>query len=220
MLYAARVKSQLVKIMSDSPVQRLSPKKEWTLAPAAFRRLLQWLDEGTDSAGQKYLEMRQLLVAYFDRKSCAAPDELADETLNRVARRLIEEGAIESETPAKYCYIVARFVFLEHLREAQKATAVLDEIRRQRHGNDSTAAVVDDDKEKMLDCLERCASKLEPVNRELITRYYVGRERVKIENRRRLAESLGITINALAIRACRVRDTLEACVRQCANEAQ
>jgi len=220
MLYAARGKSQLVKIMSDSPVQRLSPKKEWTLAPAAFRHLLQWLDEGTDSAGQKYLEMRRRLVAYFDRKSCGAPDELADETLDRVARRLIEEGAIESETPAKYCYIVARFVFLEHLREAQKATSVLDEIRRQRHGNDSTAAVVDDDKEKMLDCLERCASKLEPVNRELITRYYVGRERVKIENRRRLAESLGITINALAIRACRVRDTLEACVRQCANEAQ
>ena len=206
--------------MSDSPVQRLSPKKEWTLAPAAFRCLLQWLDEGTDSAGQKYLEMRRRLVAYFDRKSCAAPDELADETLNRVARRLIEEGAIETKTPAKYCYIVARFVFLEHLREVQKATAVLDEIRRQRHGNDSTAAVVDDDKQKMLDCLERCASKLEPVNRELITRYYVGRERVKIENRRRLAESLGITINALAIRACRVRDTLEACVRQCANEAQ
>jgi len=200
-------------------MQRLSPKKEWTLAPAAFRRLLQWLDEGTDSEGQKYLEMRRRLVAYFDRKSCAAPDELADETLNRVARRLIEEGAIETKTPAKYCYIVARFVFLEHLREVQKATAVLDEIRRQRHGNDSTAAVVDDDKQKMLDCLERCASKLEPVNRELITRYYVGRERVKIENRRRLAESFGITINALAIRACRVRDTLEACVRQCANEA-
>src|SRR2546423_645005 len=104
MLYAARVKSQLVKTMSDSPMQRLSPKKEWILAPAAFRRLLQWLDEGTDSEGQKYLEMRRRLVAYFDRKSCAAPDELADETLNRVARRLIEEGAIETKTPAKYCY--------------------------------------------------------------------------------------------------------------------
>ncbi|HVS81665.1 MAG TPA: hypothetical protein VHE60_08005 [Pyrinomonadaceae bacterium] len=206
--------------MSDSSVQKLAPKKEWPLTAPAFRRLLAWLDESSGSEGQTYLEMRRRLVAYFDRKGCSAPDELADETLNRVARRLEEEGKIESETPAKYCYTVARFVFVEYLRETQKGTVALDEIRRQRHGNDSTAAAVDDDKEKMLDCLERCANKLEPSNRELITRYYVGRERVKIENRRSLAEELGITMNALAIRACRIRDKLEACVRQCANEAK
>lgn len=206
--------------MSDSSVQKLSPKKEWALAPAAFRRLLQWLDEGPDSDGQKFLEMRGCLMSYFDRKNCSAPDELADETLNRVARRLEEEGAIESETPAKYCYIVARFVFMEYLRETQKGAVTLDEIRRQRHGDDSTTAAVDDNKEKMLNCLGRCTSKLEPVNRELITRYYVGKERVKIENRRSLAEELGITMNALAIRACRIRDKLEACVRQCANQAK
>ena len=72
--------------------------------------------------GLKYLEMRRRLVSYFDRKNCATPDELADETLNRVARRLEEEGAIESETPARYCYIVARFVFMEYLRETHKGS--------------------------------------------------------------------------------------------------
>ena len=40
---------------------------------------------------------------------------------------------------------------------------------------------------------------------------------VKIGNRRALADSLGITINALSIRACRIRDKLEACVKECAN---
>jgi DNA-directed RNA polymerase specialized sigma24 family protein len=204
--------------MSDSSVQKLAPKKEWPLTAPAFRRLLAWLDESSGSEGQTYLEMRRRLVAYFDRKACSAPDELADETLNRVARRLEEEGKIESETPAKYCYIVARFVFMEHLRETQKGTVVLDEIRRQKHGGD--AVEVDDNKEKMLDCLGQCTSKLESVSRELITRYYVGKERVKIENRRALAEGLGITVNALAIRACRIRDKLEACVRQCANETK
>lgn len=69
------------------------------------------------SDGQNYLEMRQRLVAYFDRKNCSAPNELADETLNRVTRRLEEENLTDSEAPAaKYCYIVARFVFLEYLR--------------------------------------------------------------------------------------------------------
>lgn len=65
--------------------------------------------------------MRARLVAYFDHKNCAAPNDLADETLNRVAHRLEEEGIIESETPAKYCYIVARFVFMENVRAARGA---------------------------------------------------------------------------------------------------
>src|SRR5678816_520028 len=94
-------------------------KKDWGPTPEVFHRLLAWLDEGADSDGQKYLEMRQLLVAYFDRKNCLTPDDLADETLNRVARRLEEEGMIESEAPAKYCYTVARYVFLESLRSNQ-----------------------------------------------------------------------------------------------------
>jgi hypothetical protein len=40
---------------------------------------------------------------------------------------------------------------------------------------------------------------------------------VKIENRRSLAQTLGITVNALSIRACRIRDKLESCVKKCAS---
>ena len=162
--------------------------------------------------------MRQRLVAYFDRKNCLTPDELADQTLNRVARRLDEEGVIESDTPAKYCYIVARFVFMEHLRETQKENVLLGEIRRQPHGPNLEVSEADDKKEakeKMLKCLEQCTGKLESPHHEVITRYYVGKERIKIENRRALAEELGITMNALSIRAYRIRDKLEDCVRQC-----
>src|SRR5215467_6390514 len=91
-------------------------QRDWSLSQDAFTKLLNWLDEGNDSKGERYLEIRRRLVQYFARKNCLSPDELADETLNRVARRLTEEGAIESDTPAHYCYIVARFVFLEQLR--------------------------------------------------------------------------------------------------------
>ena len=154
-------------------------------------------------------------MAYFDRKNCLAPDELADETLNRVARRLEEEDAIETETPAKYCYTLARFVFMEYLRETRKSLDALEEMQRGQDRNDALTVEVDAEKERMLNCLERCTRKLEPANRELITRYYIGRERVKIENRRALAASLGITTNALSIRACRIRDKLEECVRGC-----
>lgn len=196
-------------------------KKNWKITSSAFSRLLGWLDEGENSDGEKYLEMRHRLVAYFDRKNCLMPDELADETLNRVARRLEEEN-IESETPARYCYIVARFVFLESLRGADKANIPLDDVLQK--GREKQAAVSEIDekekeiKEKMLDCLERCTGKLEAEDREIIISYYFGEERVKIENRRALAQRLNISSNALSIRACRIRDKLESCVGKCVGE--
>jgi len=205
--------------MSELSLPGVQQKKDWTLTPRALYGLLAWLDEGGNSEGLRYLEIRRRLVSYFDRKNCTTPDQLADETLNRVARRLEEEGAIESDTRARYCYIVARFVFMEYLRETRKGGVALNEMQRQRHG-DSSETDVENDKEKMLDCLGECLNKLEPKNHEIITGYYVGRERVKIENRRSLAESLGITMNALSIRACRIREKLEACVRQCADSAK
>ncbi len=198
-------------------VQEVSKKKDWTLNANAFRKVLEWLDEGADSGGQKYLEMRQRLVSYFDRKNCLNADELADETLNRVARRLEEEGNIESETPAKYCYITAKFVFLESVRAVKKAGLPLDEVLRTEQIKEQAAEESNDKelKEKRLDCLEKCTEKLETANREMIVQYYFGEERVKIENRRLMAENLGISINALTIRACRIRDKLEVCVKNC-----
>jgi len=203
-------------------MQRADLKKNWTITSSAFQRLLDWLDEGKNSDGESYLEMRQRLVAYFDRKNCPTPDEFADETLNRVARRLEEEGMIDSETPAKYCYIVARFVFMEYLRGMDKASVPLDDVLRQPQGSQLAAPEEGDKetevKEKMLNCLEHCTGKLEPTNREIIISYYFGTERVKIENRRALAERLGISVNALSIRACRIRDKLEVCVGKCVAE--
>lgn len=198
-------------------MQNTQPKKNWLITSESFARLLEWIDEGADSNGQKYLELRQKLFSYFDRKNCLSPDELADETLTRVARRLEEEGKIESETPAKFCYITARFVFLESLRGQENKNISIDEIKAEK----ITANDADEEKflkEKMLACLEKCVGELDETNRELIVTYYYGAERIKIENRRSLAEKLGISSNALTIRACRIRDKLEICVRKCAGK--
>jgi hypothetical protein len=99
----------------------------------------------------------------------------------------------------------------------KKDGLLLEDIRRQTHAGSFTAENEKEIeiKEKMLACLERCMDKLVASNRELITRYYAGKERIKIENRRALAEEFGITLNALSIRACRIRDRLEDCVRSC-----
>src|SRR6187549_1697403 len=127
-------------------------KRDWQPDEAAFGRLLAWLDEGTDSRGERYLEMRERLVDYFGRRNCHSPEDLADDTLNRVARRLEETGSIDDVVPARYCYIVAKFVFLESLRRpgrtelvAQSAEAVVAQVADDRAENERTFA-----------CLERC----------------------------------------------------------------
>ena len=145
-----------------------SLKEERVLNPPAFNQLLSWLDDGADSQGETYLEMRRRLVAYFDRRNRLSADDLADEVMNRVARTLETDGYIATSPPARYCYVVA--------------------------------------------CLDRCLQELRVDQRELVIEYYRDSKREKVERRQALAKSLGITMNALAIRASRIRATLEACV--------
>src|SRR6185503_18383044 len=87
-------------------------REEPRLTQLAFSRLLDWLDDGVDSQGETYLEMRRRLVSYFDRRNRPFPDDLADETLNRVSRTLEESGSIAVRPPARFCYVIARFVLL------------------------------------------------------------------------------------------------------------
>ena len=88
-------------------------REQQRLTHVAFSRLLEWLDDGVDSRGARYLEMRRRLASYFDRRNRPSPDDLADETLNRIGRTLEKEGAIAITPPARYCYQVAKAVLFE-----------------------------------------------------------------------------------------------------------
>ena len=197
-------------------------KKDWILSPEGFRRLLTWLDGERDSNGEQYLEVRRRLMTYFDRKNCLSSDELADETLNRIARKLEEKGTIEEVSPLHYCYIVAKFVFLETVRRAKLiqtgTTELMNSLPAALDSAGASEASATEVKEKMYDCLERCLAKLPAGDRELILEYYRGEQRAKIERRSELAARLGVTMNALSIRACRIRSKLEECVKACSRE--
>ncbi len=189
------------------------------LTQLAFTRLLEWLDDGVDSHGDRYLEMRRRLVSYFDRRNRPNADELADETLNRISRTLEQIGAIATKPPARYCYVVARFVLLEDLRRSRKHVP-LDEPRS-IEASRAHSTYVDESNERLmlreqsLDCLDHCLRQLKPEQRDLAIEYYRDARRQRIDRRRDLATRLGITMNALAIRACRIRDALLTCVEGC-----
>jgi len=219
--------STLAPLQTDSgsfvPARDVFREKR-VLTQLAFARLLDWLDDGVDSHGEKYLEMRRRLVSYFDRRNRPDADELADETFNRIARTLGQSGMIATRPQARYCYVVARFVLLEGFRRDRKhvpfdAPRDADISRTRRIG----LVEVDhqrDIREQRLDCLDRCLEELRPDQRDLAIEYYRGANRQRIERRRDLAERLGITMNALAIRACRLRDALMTCVEACRGESR
>jgi DNA-directed RNA polymerase specialized sigma24 family protein len=137
---------------------------------------------------------------------------LADETLNRVARRLEEEGQIMGSTPSQFCFNTARYIFLESRRRPDHHEP-LDE-------DPASSPRLQDEGEweqQRSDCLEKCLQTLDSEDRIVILGYYQGERRARIENRKLIAAKLGVSMNALTIRACRIRIKLESCIRKCLN---
>jgi DNA-directed RNA polymerase specialized sigma24 family protein len=211
------------------------------LTPDAFAKLLQWLLDASkkndsskpnlqgsltlsdeDRAGEEYEALREKLTLYFARRGCKVSAEMADETISRVAKRIMEdERIVQSEPiPARFFYNTARYVYLEQIKAQMNAPSAIDELPLSRHPSinpDSLARQETErrERERRIECLEECRLKLRPDNWEMILAYYQGETRRKIENRKSLAERLNLTPNALNIRAHRVRKQLEDCLNSC-----
>ena len=183
---------------------------QWELTASALERLLARLDADASRAADAYEALRLALTRFFDWRGAHFPDECADETLNRLARRL-DEGAEVGDLRG-FALGIARLVLLERARSPQ---ARHDELDEQTLPAAAPAAL--DGHPHLHDCLEACLASLEPDARTLILEYYQDQRRQKIERRVRLASQLGLTANALRSRAQRVRDWLERCVRACAS---
>src|SRR5581483_4000928 len=98
---------------------------------------------------------------------CATPDEYADETMNRCARK-IAEGA-EIRDLATYAVGVARMLLLEMNREQARAPVSLDKAPEP-----FTLPVEPTEDSGRAGCLRCCLAKLSPEDREFILHYYRG----------------------------------------------
>jgi DNA-directed RNA polymerase specialized sigma24 family protein len=176
--------------------------KNWVLTQESFDALLDWLDPQREKAGQKYEDIRRRLIKIFTCRGCSEPEDLADETINRVTNKLKEIEAGFTGDRARYFYGVANKVHLEYLRRKPDVTLPLPVANS-------------DEVEREFKCLETCIDRLTPDNRELVLQYYQEDKKAKIDHRKMLAEHLGIAVNALRIRACRIRATLLECVQNC-----
>ncbi len=192
-------------------------KKEWVLTQDAFDTLLHWLDANRDHAGSKYEAIRLRLIKIFTCRGCSEAEELADETINRVSARVTEIAASYNGDPALYFYGVSQKVHLEYLRKCQQKRAELEVDSTVGALTIPTVSLVEDI-EPEYECLERCLDHLPTDNRKLVLQYYQQERKAKIEHRKRLATELGIAVNALRIRAHRIRLTLQQCVHECLEQ--
>jgi hypothetical protein len=93
----------------------------------------------------------------------------------------------------------------------------LESLRKEKAPKIATAKAVppDEDEQRDYACLERCIEKLSGLERDLVLSYYQQEKHAKIDNRKKLAERLGLGMNALRIRACHIRAGLRDCVEEC-----
>jgi DNA-directed RNA polymerase specialized sigma24 family protein len=186
-----------------------SPEKERELTSNAFTKLLAELSADPEIAGAEYEELRRRLIKFFEWRGAFFPEDLADETLNRTARKIDGGEEIEKNVIA-LALGVAHFVFLETSKRPDNRRAPLEELIPVAAPPEHRS----EDDDLRVTYLRECLHSLPKESRELIIEYYLEEGRAKIEDRKALAEKLGISLNALFSRAKRIRDRLEQCVKQ------
>jgi hypothetical protein len=185
-------------------------KKDWEPSEEDFNRLLGWLDSDRERAGEKYEQIRRSLIKMSACRGCHAPEELADETINRVTSKVAQIVGDYHGDPAHYFYGVAKIVHLEYVRTRPVPLPPQPVYPEQEP----------DSENPLYDCFETCVAALDPASRTLLLDYYREEKQAKIEHRKQMAARLGISGVALRLRAYRLRADLLDCVAGCAGEGQ
>lgn len=171
-----------------------------------FDMLLSWLDPHEETAAGKYEKIRNRLIRVFAGRGCYEPERLADETMDRVVSKVADIKGTYVGEPALYFYRVADYVHKEWLRAQKKGGFV--ELK------ETGGYVEKPESDEEYECLEKCLDQLPEEDRILIVAYYQGERRAKIEHHKKLAERLGISVNALQTKTCRIRAVLRKCINK------
>lgn len=187
-------------------------RSRWVLTPDAFAKLLSVLAEDRDQAGHRYETIRAGLVRFFEWRGCDGAESLADETIDRVSRKL--DGGEPIDGGGAYFYAVARNVLKEQVRSRLRRERLRRAIPPPSGAAWEHPLLAGSERERLA-CLDRCLQTLADEERELIRRYYGAEPAERAADHARLAQRLGISAGNLRVRAYRLRRALEVCVKRC-----
>jgi len=184
----------------DRPNERIA----LTLTKEEFDQLLAWLDPDPGRAGDRYETIRHRLIAVFLNRQCDEAEDLADETINRVAKKVPEFRATYVGDQERYFHGVARNVMREHRR---RLTRVIQPPPPPPPSQEEL--------EPYLQCLDECLAQLPRKSSELILLYYQKQKQAKIASRKEISDKLRLKAGALRARVFRIRTRLEKCILEC-----
>ncbi|MGC2237177.1 MAG: sigma-70 family RNA polymerase sigma factor [Pyrinomonadaceae bacterium] len=190
---------------------------ENVITQTGFDTLLGLLDADRELAGARYESLRVRLVKFFEWRGCESAEELTDVVFDRVIKKIAEGEQIQNINA--YAATVAQFVFKEDCRRRERLFQSIEDnpaIENITAAGDLAEASETGD--ARLDCLEKCLAAFPDENRRLVIAYYDTDERTMIATRKRLADSLDMSLNTLRIRVCRLKAKLEDCTIDCCRE--
>jgi len=133
----------------------------------SFDSLLQFLDTDRELAGIRYEQIRRRLIRLFEWRGVNEPEDLADQTIDRVSRRLSEGVELRSGNSFAYFAGVAHLVYKEALRQQARALNVESMLRyaftQPEPSNEADSRV------------REVLSQLSPTDLQLLRRYYQDR---------------------------------------------
>lgn len=173
------------------------------LTEESLQLLLHWLDPDAERAARKYEEIRLSLIKLFVWRGFVDAESFADETIDRVVRKLPEIMPKYQGDPASYFYGMAKRI-MRPLPPSKPSTLPT-----------TTSEEDKSESEQMHECLSKCMGVLSPANRELILNYYAETKQDKINARRALASKLGMPVVNLRVRVHRIRSALHTCIGGC-----
>lgn len=187
--------------------------EEEDLNPDNFEMLLAWLDPDRDTAGTIYETVRGTLIQIFTWRGCRTAEDLADETVDRVIKKLpelIEKGY--SGDKKRYFYGVARNIIHEHFREEERR---VDLSLKYLVGPSN---LDDEERRSLRTCIDHCLQQLSEEDQELFLAYHEYDKKTKIEDRKQLAQRMGLEMRQLRSKIFNIRIVLEECIRGCVGQ--
>ncbi|MGI9054208.1 MAG: hypothetical protein ACR2F2_00250 [Pyrinomonadaceae bacterium] len=185
-------------------------KQVWELNPQSFEKMLGWLDKDREIAAQKYEAIRFRLIKVLNYRGCLDGESLADEAIDRVTRKIDTLAETYQGDPAYYFLNVANKIYLEYRRKP-----VSVELPDNLAELPENTFAGEEDFQPEYECLQKCLATIPAPKRDFILNYYQENKKKKLANLKRLAESDGIEMATLHMRAFRLRATLEKCVLNC-----
>ena len=173
------------------------------LESVAQHRFMELLDADPARAEEKYRALRMRLAMFFQQNGAWDAWGAADESIGRSVKRIGEGAEVRSGVPA-YCTGVAKNVFKEGWRK--RPAEELNEAVMVPNGHSETGLLP----AEQIVLLHQMMAEVPEADRLIFFRYHT-------EDREQLARELGVTPNALRIRVCRSRESIESRLTSKAN---